>query len=60
MEAVASAPQQGNPLDKIPLQRQFEDSHIDSLNTGAKNGAGGRSREPNVEQSEKSSAKKQK
>ena len=48
MDAVASAPQQGNPRDKIPLQRQFEDSHIDSLNTGAKNGAGGRSREQSV------------
>ena len=60
MDLVASAPQQGNPRDKIPLQRQFEDSHIDSLNTGAKNGAGGRSREPRVEPSEGHSAKKQK
>ena len=60
MDAVASAPQQGNPRDKIPFHRQFEDSHIDSLNTGAKNGAGGRSREPSVVSFEGSSAKKQK
>jgi len=60
MDAVASAPQQGDPRDKIPLQRQFEDSHIDSLNTEAKNKAGGRSREPSVGSSEGSSAKKQK